>query len=314
MNSTLFGFARAHWRALLLIATPLAIGSLAAVVLPPLTLQIGIDAWAAFLYGGVLLSMLLALASLIVWRDRQRQRAALNAQVQAAREQAADERRRFLRRLDHELKNPLMAIRAGLANLPRDEARTHETIERVDVQTLRLSNLVSNLRKLADIETQPLDRSQVSLENAIHEAVALARGHDNASARRVVLSLPTAPWPVSTLSGDYDLLVLAIYNLIENALKYSAAESTVEVRALEDGNDILIDVANTGSSIPEAELVQVFDELYRGEDVKHIAGSGLGLALVRTVIARHAGTINARSRPGQGTVFSIRLPRAVTKP
>jgi two-component system OmpR family sensor kinase len=273
-----------------------------------LTLQIGLDAWVLPLYGGFLVSVVLAVILAIRANDARRHAHALTVHVQAARDEAVAERRRFLQRLDHELKNPLMAIRAGLANLPRIDTDAGETIERVDAQTQRLGNLVSNLRKLGDIETRPLDASQVNLEAVIHEAVALARGHENAAERRVNLSLPTAPWPVSTITGDYDLLVLALYNLIENALKYSAPESTVEVRAVEDDRHILIDVANTGSSIPDTELPHVFDELYRGDGGKHIPGSGLGLALVRTVIHRHGGSIAARSRAGQGVVFSTRLP------
>jgi two-component system, OmpR family, sensor kinase len=299
-------------RVLLAAAIPLVIGlvfagALAFEAVDALVLRIDIDLWRFVIAAAVLISLALLIVG--AWHVVQMRHAqsAHTVAIEKAREVAADDRRRFLRRLDHELKNPLMAIRAGLANVP-DDGATRDTVQGIDLQTQRLSRIVTDLRKLADLETQPLDRSQVNLEQVLNEAVALAQDHPNAQARRVTLSVPRAPWPVPTISGDYDLLVLAIYNLIENALKYSNESATVEVRAVEDSEAILIDVANTGSSIPEHELAQVFDELYRGEGARQVPGSGLGLALVRTVVLRHGGTIRPRSRDGQGTVFSIRLP------
>lgn len=295
------------------IVTPTLIGAALAVALAfgaaPLVISVSFVPWALVLYAGLLTSLALGLLVYGIRRRTRRERERADAALVALRETAADERRRFLRRLDHEVKNPLMAIRAGLANLPAASQSAS-----IGSQIERLSSLVGNLRKIADIETQPLDRSRVDIAALLNEAVALAGDHPNATKRRVALSLPRAPWPVASIDGDYDLLVLAIYNLIENALKYSAEGATVEVRVVEDGPLMLIEVANTGSSIPDDELAQVFDELYRGEDAKRVPGSGLGLALVRTVIHRHGGAITPRSRPGQGTAFTIRLPLDQNRP
>jgi two-component system, OmpR family, sensor kinase len=82
----------------------------------------------------------------------------------------------------------------------------------------------------------------------------------------------------------------------------------VEVRASEDGDWLLLEVADTGSGIPDDEISQVWDELARGRAARALPGTGIGLALVRVVVTRHGGQVAIRSRDGQGTVVSIRLP------
>ncbi len=220
--------------------------------------------------------------------------------------QAADERRRFLRRLDHELKNPLTAIRAGLANL--SEEPNPETLTSVEAQTLRLSRLAGDMRKLAELETRPVERVPVNLSAMLEEAFELAKDRPEAAERNLKLTLPQAPWPLPQVSGDMDLLFLAIHNLLDNAIKFTRSGDTVEVRAFEDGSGVVVEVADTGPGIPEEELPHVWEELYRGQGARGIPGSGLGLALVRAIAERHNGAVNLRSRAGKGTVFSIKLP------
>ena len=84
----------------------------------------------------------------------------------------------------------------------------------------------------------------------------------------------------------------------------------LELRAAEEDGAVAIEIADTGPGIPEEELPQVWDELYRGEGARGIPGSGLGLALVKAIINRHGGSATIRSRPGQGTEVALRLPVA----
>ena len=251
---------------------------------------------------GLGLSGLAGLAyALLSWADRTQQRA--NAV-------AAEERRRFLRRLDHELKNPLTAIRAGLANLaelPSGEAR-QESLAGVEAQALRLSRLSADLRKLTELEVRLVEHSPVDIPALLREAFSMAKEQPGAAERHLNLSIPQAPWPLPNVRGDPDLLLLAVHNLLENALKFSRPGDTLELRAFEDGTGIVIEVADTGPGIPEEEQPHVWEELYRGEAGRGIPGSGLGLALVRAIAERHNGRVSLRSRLGQGTVFSLRLP------
>lgn len=218
---------------------------------------------------------------------------------------AAEDRRRFLQRLDHELKNPLTAIQAGLANL--SEPSNPGALESVKAQTTRVSRLVADLRKLADLETRPLEMEPVNLSEILETLTDMAREGEH-SDRRITLTIPQAPWPLPEVSGDYDLLLLAIHNLLNNALKFTKPGDRVEVRALEDGQAVVIEVADTGPGIPEEDLPHVWDELYRGNSARGVPGSGLGLALVRAILERHGGRVNIRSRSGQGTVVSLRVP------
>jgi two-component system OmpR family sensor kinase len=110
------------------------------------------------------------------------------------------------------------------------------------------------------------------------------------------------------VQGDPDLLFLAVHNLLMNALKFSTQGDLVEVRANEQGSHVLIEVADTGCGIPNEEAPHIWDELYRGQGARGTAGSGLGLALVRAIVERHHGQVEMRSRSGQGSVFTMRLP------
>jgi two-component system OmpR family sensor kinase len=251
---------------------------------------------------GMILSSLMGLVfALLAWSGRTRLRTAAAA---------AEDRRRFLRRLDHELKNPLTAIRAGLANLaelPSGEA-SREALASVETQALRLSRLSADLRKLAELEVRLVEHSPVDIPALLRDAFSMAQEQPGASERHLNLSIPQAPWPLPNVRGDTDLLLLAVHNLLQNALKFSRPGDTLELRAFEDGADIVIEVADTGPGIPEDEQLHVWEELYRGEAGRSIPGSGLGLALVRAIAERHNGRVNLRSRLGQGTVFSLRLP------
>jgi two-component system OmpR family sensor kinase len=255
---------------------------------------------------GVLLTGLLAVVLLIQWRAERNARRTISEH----QTRAAEERRRFLQRLDHELKNPLTAIQAGLANLawlPSAEAR-QEALESVDTQARRISQLAADLRKLAELEVRPLESTRVDVGKLLQEVVDLARDRPEGSERRLNLTVPQAPWPLPAIQGDRDLLFLAVHNLVDNALKFTAAGDTVEVRAFEDGSRVVIEVADTGPGIPWEEVPHVWDELYRGQGARGVPGSGLGLALVQSIAQRHGARCQVRSRAGQGTVFSLSLP------
>lgn len=299
-----------RWIAALL---PALVGLLGAVLvvnvpaLPDPILYMRADLGALLTMSGLTLSALIA-GGLALWKRAERQ-AEQHTRAALAQE-TARERRRFLRRLDHELKNPLTAIRAGLANVAGDSTTADQqgALESVEAQVLRLSRLTADLRKLAELEARPLERVPVDVAELLGEAMALAREQPEASTRRLTLILPQAPWPVPNVSGDWDLLFLAIYNLLDNALKFTRPGDMLEVRASEDGSSVVVEIADTGPGIPEGEVPRVWEELYRGQAARGVPGSGLGLALVRAIVERHGGQVALRSRVGQGTVVTVRLP------
>jgi two-component system OmpR family sensor kinase len=255
----------------------------------------------ALLLGLMLTILLFIIWGIFLWQDRQ-----FNQEFIQFQASAAEERRQFLQRLDHELKNPLTAIQAGLANL--DGSVNTPAIESIKAQTQRLSRLVADLRKLAELETRPIERSAVNLSAVIEEAVAITQDGPEADQRSITLSLPQAPWPLPEVQGDEDLLLLALLNLLGNAVKFSEPGATVEVRAFEDADMVTIEVADTGPGIPESEVPFVWQELYRGHGARGVPGSGLGLALVRAITERHGGQVTIRNRVRQGTVVTMKIP------
>lgn len=106
------------------------------------------------------------------------------------------------------------------------------------------------------------------------------------------------------------LLILAMHSLIDNSLKFTRPGDSVEVRASDMGDTVLIEVADTGPGIPETEIHHVSEDLYRGLGASGVPGSGLALGLVRTIVDRHNGQITLRSQVDRGTVVTMRLPVA----
>jgi two-component system OmpR family sensor kinase len=278
---------------------------------PVLHLRAGLSA--LVVGGGTALSVLLAIAfGLEAWQRRARQASA--AQARAA---ASDDRRRFLRRLDHELKNPLTATWAALGNLAEaSDATRKEALVSLSAQLQRISHLVANLRKLADLETRAIERTAVDMTALLQEALVLAQDLPEATDRHLTLTLPPAPRPLSTIYGDRDLLALAVYNLLDNAIKFSSPGDSVSVKAFEQGARMIIEVADTGPGIPEAEVPHVWKELYRTQGAQGVPGNGLGLALVRAIVDGHGGQVTLRSRVGEGTAVTMILPlhRSVSAP
>jgi two-component system OmpR family sensor kinase len=227
--------------------------------------------------------------------------------------------RRVLRRLDHEMKNPLTALRALLANLEAaalpDERRAlaHDAHR----QAQRLSRLGGDLRKLAELDERPLEWQPVDMPELLNEVVESMLAQPEYSGRQLKCSIAEVPWRLPPVTGDRDLLLLAFYNLVSNALKFSRAEDVVEVRAAEAERTVVVEVADNGPGIEPDDLPRVFEELFRGANARGSAGSGLGLALVQRVVALHGGEVSVQSRrDGQrGALFTVRLPLAgdVTK-
>jgi two-component system OmpR family sensor kinase len=292
------------WWSLCLI--PALLGGAISVVLnlgmqnvPILVLRVDVGTVASIL--GIILSLMIFL-TIFVFHQVQRVQ-----DVSAL--QATEKHRRFLQQLDHEFKNPLTAILAGLTNISTAimEDTHRDSLLSVEAQVKRLRDLVADLRKLSDLETREIEWVLVDISVLLKGLLVLTE-EEGTKDRRVILSIPEAPWPLPKVDGDWDLLFLAVHNLLHNALKFTSPGDTIEIRAFEDGSEVIIEVADTGPGIPEDEVPNVWEELYRGKSARGKEGSGLGLALVRSIVTRHGGQVDLRSRSGQGTVFVIRLP------
>ena len=252
---------------------------------------------------GVGAAVLFAAAAAALALAAHRRSRLLETTRRTTRDTAASEHRRFLARLDHELKNPVTAIRVAVA---ASEADTPQ-LATIDAQTARLSRLVADLRKLSELQTSEVERSRVSVAALVTDVVDAVR---DAHGREVAVTLPAAPWPLPAALADPDLLFVALFNVGANAAKSSEPSDVIEIRGDEKHGAVVLDVADTGRGIPADEIDAVFDELARGRNARDRAGSGLGLALVRTIVDRHGGEVTIASREGDGTRVRLALPAA----
>jgi two-component system OmpR family sensor kinase len=287
----------------------LSIGTLALYLMPVfwrpepvLAFRIGIGAGVfAVLFTLALLFQIILLAK--EWGEKQ-------ATVIVAREHD-ESYRQFLRRLDHELKNPLTGLQAALTNLHESKTETdhQQAVENASLAVGRLGRILRDLRKLSELEYQMLEHRPVNVGLLVNEMVSAACAIPGLEGRVVSVLISQVP-VLPHVTGDRDMLGLALYNLIDNALKFTVPEDGVEVRVREDGRSIFIEVADSGTGISPGEHSSIWEDLYRGRNAQEIEGSGLGLSLVRRIINLHGGEISLRSDPaqGRGTVFTIRLP------
>lgn len=304
-----------NWIAPILIFLPLLLGALASVLAqwlwnPVPLLAFRIDVGMVAFVTGVFLTLLFGTAYLSAWRQERKAQKLVEQSLQ----ESEQGRQRFIRRLDHEIKNPLTGLRAALVNLQEtgNAEERRRASANVDHAMERLTRLLNDLRKLSDLEERSLERARVDIPELLDDVVEAARTIPAYQGRNVNLLITKVPSPLPPVTGDRDLLGLAVYNLVENALKYTSAKDSVEVRALEDGRAILVEVADSGGGIASDELSKIFEELYRGSNARNTEGSGLGLALVNRIIVLHGGQIQVRSRQDgpRGTVFTVRLPEA----
>lgn len=294
-------------------ALPLALGLFATVYVqnfldPIPILAFRMDIGVAALIFGIILTLVLGA---YFFGDESRGWFA-RGEMDEVRRETEESRRQFIRRLDHEIKNPLTGLQAALVNMSETsaDADRQRAGQNASHALDRLKRLLADLRKLAELEERPLERLPVDIPALLEEVTEAIQSLPIAQERKVNLLIARVPWPFPPVTGDRDLLSLVFYNLLENALKFTTREDSVEVRALEDGRAIVVEVADSGAGIPPAELPKIFEELYRGVSARGIEGSGLGLALTRRIAILHEGTLEVRSRQDnpRGTVFTVRLP------
>ena len=301
------------WLFLALAFLPLLIGTVVSLAAPEMwnpvpVLVFKIDVGMVAFLAGLLLTLFL----LSFWVGSRRAESRAKQLIEERLNETELGRRRFLRRLDHEMKNPLTGLRAALVNLQEAQSKDERirAAENAKRAQERLTSLLNDLRKLSDLDERQIERERVDVPDLLNDVVDAAKSNPLHGKRNINLFVTQVPSPFPCVIGDRDLLVLAMYNLVDNALKFTSEQEPVEVRALEDGKAIVVEVADSGGGIAAEDLPKIFEELYRGSNARGIEGSGLGLALVGRIVDLHGGQIEVRSRQEnpRGTVFTVRLP------
>ena len=246
---------------LLLVFLPLIFGVLASFVaqaswdtVPILVFKIDVGLL-AFLSGLSITLFLLAFRLGAAWNEKRSSKL-----IEESLRESEQGRQRFLRRLDHEIKNPLTGLRAALVNLQEsgNSAERQRASENANRAVERLTRLLTDLRKLSDLEERPIERISVDVPDLLEDVVEAARALPSYEGRNINLLITKVPSPFPSVIGDRDLLVLAVYNLVENALKFTSEHDSLEVRALEDGKAIVIEVADSGAGISSEDQSKIF--------------------------------------------------------
>ena len=219
----------------------------------------------------------------------------------------------FINAVTHELKTPVTSIRLYLETLITrtvDDAKRQEFYQVMLEDSQRLLSTIEQVLRTGRVGSpnRILNFSPVDLTEIVDECVSRARVVHNLGAE----SLTSDAGPPVSVQGDPDELRAAVFNLIDNAVKYSAGDVHVAVEAtkLED-KYIVVRVKDAGLGIPKAELKRVFKRFYRiaGPASRRQKGTGLGLYIVRSVAKRHGGRAWAESEgPGHGSTFMLQLP------
>ena len=217
--------------------------------------------------------------------------------------------RQFIADAAHELRTPLTALRLQLqlAERARDDAEREKAHGMLREGIARAVHLVEQLLTLArqDPEAPTAAPAEVDVSEL---ARTIAQSEETAASEKG-LAITTRIEDGVKVRGDRAALRALMENLVDNAIRYTPSGS-VAVRAHAEGNDAILEVEDSGTGIPSAERLRVFDRFYRGESAGE-GGTGLGLAIVRRIAERHGGTVELLDPPsGQGLLARVKLPAA----
>ncbi len=222
-------------------------------------------------------------------------------------------RRDFVANVSHELRTPLSIFRGYLETLlddphqpPGELLRILEIMER---HSNRLNALVEDVLSLARLESPGIDlhMSEIDLPEFLH---GIMRDWEKRLAAKKLKSHLNFPGTLPHLRADETRLQELIYNLLDNAVKYSKPGGTVFLRAEADTDVVRISVADQGIGIPPDDLPRIFERFYRADKSRSSeqSGTGLGLSIVKHIAQLHGGTVEAKSELGKGTTISVLFP------
>lgn len=224
-------------------------------------------------------------------------------------ESLVEAQRRLLGDISHELRSPLarQGVAVGLARR-KGNAEVMPALDRIAREANRMNEMIGQLLDLSTVESgtesvvkSPIDLSQL-VEGIVQDADFEARDIDR--------SVKIVERQEATTHGSLELLGSAIENVVRNAVRHTAAQTTVEVSLSKDSSDAVIVVKDHGAGVPEKALDDIFRPFYRVEDARdrRTGGTGLGLAIATRAIALHGGTIKAKNAEGGGLEVEIRIP------
>ena len=223
-------------------------------------------------------------------------------------------RRDLVANVSHELKTPIAAIRAHLENLLDGVERPDpRTLEVMLVQTERLGRLVEQLLDLSRLESgeMPLERREVEVDDVVTRVVSEISVARHAGDVRINREIPGDLPP---LNADPERLHQVLFNLVDNAVRFTPPGGEVTIAAQRRDGVVEVRVTDTGVGIAPEHLPRLFERFYRVDPARsrEDGGTGIGLAIARSVVEAHGGHITAESQPGRGSMFTFELPIATS--
>ncbi len=216
----------------------------------------------------------------------------------------------LLNSISHDLRTPLVSVIGVLSSLQEERMNLDDAVRSNLIQVgreeaERLNRLVTNLLNMSRLESgvMKISRQPCDVQDLIGAALEQLAREANDHPIQI-----DAPASLPTVSADFGLMAQTLVNILDNALKYSAPGSPVNITARSVGSEVEIDVADNGTGIPQADLVHVFDKFYRAQNTNNVAGTGLGLSICKGIVEAHGGHVAAGNRPGGGTIIKLVLP------
>lgn len=214
----------------------------------------------------------------------------------------------LLRAMSHELRSPLARLRVALGLARREGADLTKQFDRIELETERLDEIIGQMLQLSQLRVveHQLPRSPLDITSLMSEVVDDARLEATAAGKQVDWH---AGAPVQ-FNGDHDLLRSAIENVLRNAVRFTAVNTSVEVSLALEGGRIRIGIRDHGPGVPAAELARIFEPFYRVAESRDrdSGGTGLGLAIAARIIDLYGGTVRARNCDDGGLSVEIILP------
>ena len=222
-------------------------------------------------------------------------------------------RRDFVANISHELKTPIAAVgllAEALGHAADEPAQVRRFADRLTTEAGRLARLTQEIIELSRLQAQDALRQPELLD--IDDIVAAGIDQNRVVADADRITIAVGKKSRAKVYGDERLLVMAVHNLVANAVHYSAPGSRVGVGSRVNDGVIEITVTDQGVGIPESDLDRIFERFFRVDQARsrNTGGTGLGLSIVKHVVQIHGGDIRVWSQPGHGSTFTIRLPEA----